>query len=94
MSLLSDQSRDETESPFSSSGTQPGGKNLAVYQSILPLLSYWCSLYLGKRLPPGVEKGVGGVHWTDEEVGGVFQMDLKWVERKDLNTTTFLTGIN
>lgn len=60
VSPLSDQSRDETESPFSSSGTQPGGKNLAVYQSILPLLSYWCSLYLGRRLPQGVEVGWGG----------------------------------
>lgn len=59
VSLLSDQSRDEAESPFSSSGAQPGGKNLAVYQSILPLPSYWYGPYLGRRLPQG-EGWVGG----------------------------------
>lgn len=35
-------------------------KNPAVYQSILPLLSYWYGLYLGRRLPQGEGWVCGG----------------------------------
>lgn len=84
VSLLSDQSRDGAESPFSSSGAQPGGKNLAVYQSILPLSSHWYGQHLGRRRPWGNGEGAGGggwggVDWTDDEVWVTFQMVLKWV---------------
>lgn len=82
VSLLSDQSRDEAESPFSSSGAQPGGKNLAVYQSILPLRSYWYGPYLGRRLPQG-----------EGWVGGGSRLD-RWWSVGDVSNGSKVSGID